>query len=187
MSIGIVPVLNLKGVKSRDVLLKLKKEGPYEYKRAKQVTKKDVDEAIKHDEDKIIEIMEELSPVKVDLIKKNKERYEAIRYSDEWLELTNAHKKIDSFNELKKSIGDYCKDEESCDEMIKTLEKTYVSKYCQIISKNPYKSFYQQREVLISSQEYYYLLIVKEIKEYINDLKEYCLQHPNMVKGNRKK
>ena len=49
-----------------------------------------------------------------------------------------------------------------------------------------YTAFYDKRNELKYSKDAYYLAVIEDIEKSIEELKEYCLQHPNEIKGNRK-
>ena len=172
-------------IRSRDMLLRLKKSGPYSIKVVKKVTKKDIEGAIFADEESIKELQSRVNVQNVMLLENIEKKYLEIKDSKEWKEICEAHKKLEEYNRLCRSWSSENCNEEAYDEMMKILKDSFVSRYMEIISKNSYCEFYAQREELIYSKDAHYVSLINEIKEDISLLKEFCLVHPNVIKGNK--
>lgn len=174
-------------IKSRDVLLRLKKEGPYSVKDVKPVTMKYVELAISGDEELIEEFKSRLDVENVKIIENIEKKYLEIKDTEEWKELYNAYRKLKEYGRLCNVWSkESCYEEDAYDEIKEILDKTFVFKYKEIISSNIYKEFYVERNELKYIKDAYYLALIEDIEKSIEELKEYCLQHPDEIKGNRK-
>lgn len=173
-------------VASKDVLLRLKKEGKYSVKYVKPVTMKEVEMAISGDEKLIEEFKSRLDVEKVKLIESIEKKYLEIKDTDEWKELCDAHSKLSEYKRLCNVwTKEHCYEEYAYDEIKEILDQTFVSKYKEIIFSNIYKEFYVNRNELKYSKDAYYLALIEDIEKSIEELKQYCLHHPNEIKGNR--
>ena len=174
-------------IKCRDLLLRLKKEGPYSVKNVKPVTMKCVELAISGDEKLIEEFKSRLDVEKVKLIERVEKKYLEIKDTEEWKELCNAYRKLKEYGRLCNVWSkESCYEEDAYDEIKEIVDKTFVSKYKEIISTNMYKEFYIERNELKYSKDAYNLALIEDIEKSIEELKQYCLQYPNEIKGNRK-
>ena len=185
MAVREIPVVYKK---SRDLLLRLKKEGPYSVKLTKPVTMKDVENAILGDEALIEEIKNKIDDNKLKIIEDIEKKYLEIKDTIEWKELCGAYKKLKEYDRLCRLwTKEECYDVEAYKEMREILEKVFISKYEKIIFNNKYNEFYVERDEVKYSKDSYYIDNIKDIKEDIERLKEYCLQHPNEIRGNKKR
>ena len=174
-------------IKSKDLLLRLKKEGPYSVKDSKPVTVKYIELAISGDEDLIEEFKRKLDVEKVRLVESVEKKYLQIKDTGEWKALCDAYSKLCEYKRLCNVwTKEYCHNEDAYDEIKEIIDQTFVSKYEEIISNNIYKEFYLERNELKYSKDAYYLALIEDIEKSIEELREYCLQHPNEIKGNRK-
>lgn len=174
-------------IKSRDLLLRLKKEGPYSFKDVKPVTMKHVELAISRDEELIEEFKSKLDVEKVKLIESVEKKYLEIKDTDEWKELYDAHSKLSEYRRLCNVwTKEHCYEEDAYDEIKEVIEQGFFSKYKNIIYNNKYRDFYIERNELKYSKDAYYLALIEDIEKSIEELKQYCLQYPNEIKGNRK-
>ena len=91
MGLNIIPIIN---IKTRDILLRLKKSGIYAIRKAKPVSYKEIQIAIDEDNAKIKEIEKNLSPVKINALKEIEAKYDEIKNDKEWLEICSIYDKI---------------------------------------------------------------------------------------------
>ncbi len=174
-------------VASKDVLLRLKKEGKYSVKYIKPVTKKEVETAISADENLIEEFKTRVDVEKIKRIDSIQKKYSEIRNTDEWIQLCEAHRKLKEYQRLCNVwTKEFCIEEDAYDEIKGVLEQSFVSKYEKIIVSSIYRDFYVEKNELEYSKDAYYRTLIEGIKKSIEELKEYCLEHPNEIKGNRK-
>ena len=153
-------------VASKDVLLRLKKEGKYSVKYVKPVTMKEVEMAISADENKIEEFKTKVEVGKIKLRDRVEKKYSEIRNTDEWIQLCEAHRKLSEYQRLCNVwTKEFCKEEDAYDEIKGVLEQLFVSKYEKIIDSNVYRDFYVERNELKYSPDAYYLALMDGIKK----------------------
>ena len=184
MAYGIFPV---SFIKSKDLLQRLKKEGRYYVTGSKSVKMKEVENAILKDEALIEEFKNKISTDKFALFESIKKKHLEIKDTSEWKELLDAHNKLEEYERLCRIWTDMnCFEIDSYNALKETIEKYFVSKYKNIIANNVYNDFYNERYAMLHSEEANYIEHINDIRKNIEDLKEYCLNHPNEIKGVKK-
>lgn len=173
--------------KTRDVYLKLSKEGPYAsngFLKSRAVTKKEIDNAIFHDEQLIEKIYSELDSSKVSELKEIYKKIEQIKEDEDWKYICDIGQKILDYEKIKKILrehdGIYVS---SYKEMEEILENSFAKKYETIMDSNRYKDIYQKYMDIYHThyEEMIGLRIIKSVEEEIENLKEYCLNHPENI------
>ena len=184
MALRVVPIAYSE---CRNVLLRLQKKAPYSTKNIKPVTAKHVELAVSGDEKLIEEFKGRLDIKKVKAIENVEKKYLEIKDTEAWKEICNAYRKLKEYGRLCSVWSkESCCEEDAYDEIKEILDQTFVYKYQEIISNNIYKEFYLERDKLKYSKDAYYLSLIEDINKSIEELKQYCLQHPNEIKGYKK-
>ena len=185
MGLNIIPIIN---IKTRDILLRLKKSGIYAIRKTKPVSYKEIQIAIDEDNAKIKEIENNLSPVKINTLKEIEAKYDEIKNDKEWLEICSIYDKIYEYNRFIRSYSkEHSYSKEGYEEILKLVSNGYSKKYQDLAKKNKYFEFYNVRCKALAdySEEMHYLRIISELKESISELQAYCLEHGDTIKRYR--
>ena len=183
MALREIPVVNCI---SRSVLQRLKKEGIYSIKYTK-VTSRDIENSIRHDEDLIRELSSGLDSDRLKQLEELEQRYLEVKDTDEWTVLCDAFEKLTEYARLCRIwIKDDSYNVEAYDEIINAIDQSFALKYRNVISDSSYAEFYKELQNARLSRDAYCVAIISDVKKSIEELKEYCMKHPEEIKGYKK-
>lgn len=175
-------------IQSKELLLRIKKEGIYSIKEGKVVTIKDVERAIEHDERLIQELKAKVNPDTYKLLEELDAKYDEVKDTKEWKSLCDAHNKINEYLRLLKVYKrDDCEEVSSYDEIKRILDQHFLKKYHKIVNENIYKELYSTRMTLKYSNETYYINHIASLEKSIQELKNYCRENPSSIRGAKKR